>query len=141
MQQLHLTTQRFLAGFWNLRQKLFRVLGKKLRGNFGLEFGHVQVLRYISQTDMTPSELAEEMQIPAHGISRMLECLETQGLLERKLNPTDARKRSLTLTKKGTTVLKASDAVIETEVKAIIGALPKKDLGQFLNYLEKLTKE
>ncbi len=134
-------THRFLKGFWELRQKLFKSLGGKLKVSCGIEFSHFQILRYISRQDLTPGQLSEEMHIPAHGISRALEALEDQGLLERKLNPTDARKRSLTITKKGTAILKASDAIIETEVKAIIGILPKKDLEQFLNYLETLTKE
>jgi DNA-binding MarR family transcriptional regulator len=134
-------TQRFLKGFWMLRQRLFRDVGGKLRDKHGVEFGHMQVLRYIAQHQATPTELSEAMQIPAHGISRMLEALETQGLLERKLNPTDARKRVLTITKKGELVLKKSHAIIDNELKGMLSVLSPKDLEVFIKHLETLTKE
>lgn len=135
------TTQRFLKGFWNLRQKLFRDIGGKLRSEHGLELSHVQVLRYASQNDIAPGQLADIMQIPAHGISRILESLEDQGFLERKLNPQDARKRTLTVTKEGSRVLKTSEAIIEKEMNALLSVFGKKDLEQFLNYLEIFSKE
>jgi DNA-binding MarR family transcriptional regulator len=132
---------RFLKGFWNLRQKLFKDIGGKLRLAYGIELSYIQILRYISEYDFTPSQLAEEMQIPAHGISRALEALEAQQLLERSLDPHDGRKRKLTITKKGQTILQKSNAIIEKEVNKILAVLPKKDLDSFLNHLEKLSKE
>jgi DNA-binding MarR family transcriptional regulator len=134
-------SQRFLKGFWNLRQRLFREVGGKLKSAHGLELSHMQVLRYISQQELTPTQLSEEMQIPTHGISRLLESLESQGLLERKLNPQDARKRVLSLTKKGAVILKKSHTVMETELSTMLSVLKPKDLEQFLKYLETLSKE
>jgi DNA-binding MarR family transcriptional regulator len=134
-------SQRFLKGFWNLRQRLFREVGGKLKSAHGLELSHMQVLRYISQSELTPTELAEEMQLPTHGISRILESLERQDLLERTLNPNDARKRVLTLTKKGEIILKRSHAVIDTELNTILSALKPNDLEQLLKYLDMLSKE
>ena len=134
-------THRFLKGFWKLRQKLFKNLGETLKSSCGIEFSHVQILRYISQQDLTPGQLSEEMYIPAHGISRALEALEDQGLLERSLNPNDSRKRTLTITKKGVNVLNKAEPIIKSEMKTILSILPEKDLEQFLNYLEALTKE
>jgi DNA-binding MarR family transcriptional regulator len=139
--QLPSTTQRFTRGFWKLRQKLFKDIGGKLRSVYGVELSHVHVLRYISKGNITPSQLVEEMQIPAHGISRILEALEAQGFLERTLNPNDARKRRLTITKEGTRVLKLAEVVIEKEMKSLLSVFSKKDLEQFLKYLETLTKE
>jgi DNA-binding MarR family transcriptional regulator len=55
--------------------------------------------------DKPQADVLHNMQIPAHGISRILEVLEDQGFLERSLNPDDARKRKLTMTKKGIQIL------------------------------------
>jgi DNA-binding MarR family transcriptional regulator len=141
MQVLHSTTKRFLKGFWNLRQKLFKEIGGKLRNAYGVELSHVQILRTISHHHVSPTQLAEEMQIPAHGISRALDYLATQNLLKRSLHPDDARKRTLTITPAGTTLLSQSDALIESEMQSILSVLSKKDLDLFLHYLEILNKE
>lgn len=141
MQKLHSATKRFLKGFWDLRQKLFKDIGGKLRHTYGVELSHVQILRYVTHHNFSPSQLAEEMQIPAHGISRALEYLENQGLLERSLHPDDARKRSIRTTNKGQNLLKKSDALIQHEVQKILSILPQKDLNQFLSHLEMLNKE
>lgn len=132
---------RFLKGFWNLRQKLFKDIGGTLRLAYGIELSYIQILRYISEHDFTPSQLAEEMQIPAHGISRALEALEAQQLLERSLDPHDGRKRKLTITKKGQVILRKSNTIIKKELNSILSVLSKKDLELFMKYLETLTKE
>ena len=95
---------------------------------------------HIAHSDLTPGEIAEEMQIPAHGISRKLDTLSKTGLVERALHPQDARKRVLTLTTEGEHRLETARATLEQEITTLLEPLNAEGLEQLLTHLDTLSK-
>jgi DNA-binding MarR family transcriptional regulator len=129
-----------MYGFWNLRNRLAREVGGKLQDAHNIDLADFYLLQHVLEHDLSPSELAEKLQIPAHGISRKLENLESLGMLERKLHPKDARKRVLTVTKKGQKTLQASQAMMHTELETFLSVLDEHELEVFVKQLAKLAK-
>jgi DNA-binding MarR family transcriptional regulator len=132
-------TKRFMHGFWNLRHKLIKEVGSKLQAAYNIDMAEMFLLRHVSEHDVSPGDLAEILLIPPHGISRKLENLQSLGLLERTLNPKDARKRVLTLTEKGSEVLKSALKLMDAELQTVLAALDEERLEGFIRNLEKLA--
>jgi DNA-binding MarR family transcriptional regulator len=128
-----------MYGFWNLRHKLIKEVGTRLQNTYDIDMAEMFLLQHVSEHNVSPSELSEILLIPAHGISRKLENLQTLGLLERTLNPKDARKRVLSLTGKGREVLQGSLALMDAELKTVLSALDEERLEVFVQNLEKLS--
>jgi DNA-binding MarR family transcriptional regulator len=134
------TNKKFLYNFWALRNRLLKDIGSKIRSAYDLDLADMFLLQHVLDHGASPSELSELMQIPAHGISRKLENLQSLGLLERTLHPKDARKRVLTVTDKGTKALEGSYKMMDKELDIFLSVLGKKDLTAFISYLETLAK-
>ncbi|MEJ2287134.1 MAG: MarR family transcriptional regulator [Deinococcales bacterium] len=137
----HGPTRRFLYGFWALRQRLFRHSGPVLKERHGLEMGDFFLLDRIAASDLSPTEIAAALEIPAHAISRRLDVLEKQGSIRRALDPRDARRRVLTLTEAGERRLERAAATMEHETEAFLGVLDACALDAFLDTLERLAKD
>jgi DNA-binding MarR family transcriptional regulator len=129
-----------MYNFWALRNRLLKDIGSKIRSAYDLDLADMFLLQHVLDHDASPSELSELMQIPAHGISRKLENLQSLGLLERTLHPKDARKRVLTVTDKGKKALEGSYKMMDKELDIFLSVLGKKDLTAFISYLETLAK-
>ncbi len=134
------TTKRFMHGFWNLRHKLIKDIGSKIHDSYDIDMAEMFLLQHVLEHDVSPSDLAELLQIPAHGISRKLENLQNLGLLERSLHPDDARKRVLTVTEQGKKTLKAAAKMMDEELQTLLSVLDKRSLEGFISQLEKLAK-
>ncbi len=132
-------TKRFMYGFWNLRHKLIKDVGLKIHDAYQIDMAEMFLLQHVSEHDLSPSDLAEILLIPAHGISRKLENLQNLGLLERNLHPKDARKRVLTITAKGKKTLRGALALMDAELQTVLLVLDKKSLEGFVRDLEKLS--
>jgi DNA-binding MarR family transcriptional regulator len=128
-----------MYGFWNLRHKLIKEVGVKIQNSYDIDMAEMFLLQHVSEHDVSPSDLAEILLIPAHGISRKLENLQNLGLLERSLNPKDARKRVLKLTSKGEDVLKGALTLMDSELQTVLSALDEERLEGFIRNLEKLA--
>lgn len=96
-------------------ETLNAVLRKTMRLNRTLQMkcyqcsGDLRMLRIISHhgdENLTPSILAEKMEIALPTVSHKLSILEKQGLIERKLSPTDRRKTYIYATEKGRELLR-----------------------------------
>jgi DNA-binding MarR family transcriptional regulator len=133
------TTNRFMYGFWNLRHKLMKEVGVKLQDTYDIDLAEMFLLQHVLEHDVSPSDLSEKLLIPAHGISRKLENLQNLGLLERTLNPKDARKRVLKLTSQGEDVLKGALTLMDSELQTVLTVLDEERLEGFIRNLEKLA--
>jgi DNA-binding MarR family transcriptional regulator len=129
-----------MYNFWALRNRLLKDIGSKIRGAYDLDLADMFLLQHVLDHGASPGELSELMQIPAHGISRKLENLQSLGMLERTLHPKDARKRVLTVTDKGKKALEGSYNMMDKELDIFLSVLGKKDLTAFISYLETLAK-
>lgn len=136
MQVLQKDIHRFMAGFWQIRQNLAKKLNPELKEKYAISLAEHFLLEHIATSNIKPTELAKTLQIPAHAISKKLENLQSAKLIERSLDPDDARKRVLTITTKGKKLLKNTTSLIKKEVGAILERLESNELEPFLIALE-----
>ena len=129
-----------MHGFWNLRQLFVEQVSPQLREQLGLEVPEAFLLEYIGKSSLSPSEIAAQMRLPPHAISRKLEALEKRRLITRRVGESDARRRVLGLTVKGKTVSQAASALLEGCVSEMLSGLEPDALGALLGALEQLTQ-
>ena len=135
-----LNSRRFIHSFWQLRQQIIRQVNPRVREEHGVDFLEVMILEQIGSTDMSPSEIAEAMQVPAHNISRKLDGLEKAGLIERALDPTDARRRVLSWTPAGQEVASEAQKTLDREVERMLGVLSANDAAAMIQSLETVAQ-
>jgi DNA-binding MarR family transcriptional regulator len=134
------TSTRFLHNFWGVRQRMFHGIGPKIKEAYGLELGEVFLMHHIRDSDMTPSAIADYMQLPAHTISRRLDTLEKRHLIERRLDPRDARRRVLVLTEEGTRTVEAATKLLHEEVGEMLSVLEPEVLEALLEAMERIGR-
>ena len=128
-----------MHGFWSLRQTFVERISPRLREQMGLEVPDVFLLTYIGSSTLSPSEIAAQMRLPPHAISRRLDGLEKRALITRSLGEGDARRRVLTLTPAGETVLARGAALLEQHVTELLEVLDPGTRDTMLGALERLT--
>lgn len=133
------TAHRFLRGYWKLRQHFVARVNPHLRARYGLELPEIFLLHFSAVSDLSPGEIAEAMHLPPHAISRRLEVLERHGLIERQLDPHDARRRVLRVTAEGQALLDEALGTLDERVNEVLGRLPEEALEPFIRALETLT--
>ena len=89
--------RRFLHGAWHATRQLEAVAATA----GALDLSELMVLEYAASSDLGPSAIAEALRLPDHTVSRLLGRLEAAGLVERRLDPGDARRRTLSATSAG----------------------------------------
>ena len=141
MQVLQNDIHRFMYSFWRIRQNLSTKLNPILKEAYGISLAEHFLLEYISCSDLRPTELAEKLQIPTHAISKKLESLQTAKLIKRTLDPDDARKRVLTVTKKGAKTLEKTTKIISANVADYLKDLGEDRLEPFLAAMEILAED
>ena len=129
-----------MHGFWNLRQVFVEQVSPKLREQLGLEVPEVFLLEYIAKSTLSPSEIAAQMRLPPHAISRKLDVLEKRRLITRRVGEGDARRRVLGLTAEGKAVSQEASALLDGYVAEILSVLEPGTLDALLAGLERLTQ-
>src|SRR3569623_1084284 len=81
-----------------------------------------QTLAALSFSDgpIATIELAERMAVQWPGLIRTLDSLESEGLVERRINPADKRSRLVTLTPQGLAVFHEVKAVLDPTRAALL---------------------
>lgn len=130
---------QFMHSFWRLRQVLIERVSPVLREAHDLEIAEVFLLGYIGRSDLSPSEIAEQLRIPAHAISRKLDVLEKRRFIVRSLDPSDARRRVLALTPAGETLLERAAALLERQVAELLNVLSSESLTNMLAAMDRVT--
>ncbi len=128
-----------MHSFWGLRQAIFERVSPELRAQHGLELPEVFLLEYIGKSDLSPSEIADSMRLPAHAISRRLDGLEKRKLIRRSIDPGDARRRVLALTHEGQALSQAALATLEAGVGEMLGVLGAARVEAMLGAMERLA--
>lgn len=78
--------------------------------------------------------LAEKVALTASGVTRILQPMEKNGLIEKKSNPRDARQSLVVLSLAGQELLNHSMTTVEHTVELIFSLLTQDELSA-LNYL------
>jgi DNA-binding MarR family transcriptional regulator len=93
--------RHLVHAFWAVRQRLDARVGAPLAEATGLDLMEFVLLEYAAMTDLSPTEIAAAVRVPEHTVSRRLGSLERAGLLHRRIDPDDGRRRTLMLTGAG----------------------------------------
>ena len=131
---------RFMHSYWNLRQLFVDQVSPRLREQIGLEVPEVFLLEYIGKSSLSPSEIAVQMRLPPHAISRRLDALEKRHLITRRVGAGDARRRVLSLTAKGKAVAEEASGLLDSYVSEILSVLEPATVDTLLGTLEELTQ-
>ena len=129
-----------MYGFWSLRQIFVEQISPKLREQLDLEVPEVFLMEYIAKSTLSPSEIAAQMRLPPHAISRKLDALEKRRLITRRVGEGDARRRVLSLTAKGQAVSQEASALLDSYVAELLSVLEPGTLDALLEGLERLTQ-
>lgn len=130
-----------MKSFWDVRRVFVERISPQLKARCGLDVPEVFLLEHITLRGLGPTEIAEQMRLPPHAISRRLDGLEKQGYLERSLDPEDARRRILTLTPLGKARYQEGLRLLGEEMSARLSVLDEQELQVLLLGLERLSKE
>ena len=112
-----------------------------LRHQFGLSVGRfslVTILHRYSESELTPSDLAQRAGVTRATVTGLLDGLEEDGLVERKAHSTDRRRVALQLTAAGKAFIARLVPAYAPRLSALASGLSEKERRQFLRLLDKI---
>jgi DNA-binding MarR family transcriptional regulator len=98
-------------------------------------------LHAVAQGELVGSELARRSAVSPAAVSQVLASLEAAGLLQRARSAGDRRRHDLTLSSRGEAALRSTQALLRTDLGALLADLPPPEtdaLGRLLETLEAL---
>jgi DNA-binding MarR family transcriptional regulator len=112
-----------------------------LRHQFGLSVGRfslLMILHRYSQSELTPSDLAERAGVTRATVTGLLDGLEREGLVERLAHSTDRRRIALRLTAAGKAFIARLIPAYAPRLSGVASGLSERERRQFLRLLEKI---
>lgn len=107
----------------------------------GISFKEFQVMLNLSSANaqtMRRIELAESIGLTASGVTRMLAPMVKIKLVEKELNPRDARVSLVKLSKPGNKIFKDALITFGQSVDGLTDKLSKSEIQQFLKLIDKM---
>ena len=99
-----------------------------------------RVLYELGQQDRTTARsLADELDLDAGYLSRILSRFERDGLVAREASDTDARQYFITLTPSGRTAFSALNSASRNDVGALLQGLPKEQQARLIAAMEEVS--
>lgn len=124
--------------------RLMRDLDRRLRADTGTTLQTLEVLLRVGRSDegwIPMSQLADTVALTSGGITRLVDRLETEGLVARHRCPSDGRVVRLQLTKAGVQRLRVAIEAHRSHLDDEVGALiDPDDLGALERGLESLRQ-
>ncbi len=90
---------------------------------------------------LRPTEIASQLGLDNSTVSRQLQKLEAQGLVEREVDPSDARAQLIKLTADGEQILSLVASARREMIAGVISNWKDEDVAALLHYLTRLTEE
>ena len=135
----------------NVESDVFRALGNVVRvvrarmdralQRSGLRLGQYQVLRHLWDDDgLTPREIADRLTVEMPTVTRTVQRMVRDGLVERQAHPDDARSVRIYLTKRGQDLrAELAETVAEQTEYAMRGFSPG-ERTTFVTMLERISE-
>ena len=98
-------------------------------GELGLSFVRIKALRRLTRTPMTMRDLGAELGIDAPYTTVVVDDLEQRGLVERRPDPQDRRRKIVAVLPAGARVARRASRLLDVPPDAL-AALPADDLAQ-----------
>ncbi|MBZ4488448.1 MarR family winged helix-turn-helix transcriptional regulator [Microbacterium sp. cx-55] len=123
--------------------RLDYLLGRALEENYGISHSTFELLLLVGRAGaggIPIRDIAQGRVVTSGGATRLVQRAVTDGLVERRPSPDDARVQLVTLTAQGTqTVLRASEAHVENIQRYLIDNLPAGDVETFARAIRMLS--
>jgi DNA-binding MarR family transcriptional regulator len=114
------------------------VLAAKLNGS-GFYAGQDQIMLTLNHQDgQSPSELAARLGVRPPTITKTINRLQAQGVLEKRASQDDARQTHIFLTESGRETIRAIEKSVKKTEKQALRGLDKKDQKSLAKYLAKI---
>lgn len=114
---------RFLNAYWTLWQALAQPVDGALTRRHGLDLRAFIALSYVQGQLTSPGELSVTMSIPKYEVSRTLDRLTKLGAITRRSDPTNARRRTLSVTPSGQALWASALATVQAVTQPPLEAL------------------
>jgi DNA-binding MarR family transcriptional regulator len=104
-----------------------------------LSAAQYEALRAVAAGDLSAAELARRSGVSGPAVSQLLGGLVDAGLLQRGELAGDRRRHALTLSPRGTRVLRSADALLTGQLESLLAALPRPEadaLARALPFVE-----
>ncbi len=135
------TTTRQTSVGW-MFQRLARTLDRQMTDRlaaFGLKIDHFVVLMTLSEReDVTQTELGDGISMPNYAITRALDHLEGEGLVERRPDATSRRSHRVFLTEAGTQLMPSLFATVKAVNETFLAPLPEAERADLTRILRAL---
>jgi len=102
------------------------------------QFNVLRILRGAKKKPISVNAILERMVQRSSNVTRIVDKLETKGLVERTLCPEDRRKMDIIITDKGLELLKKLDKKVEDFHKPMMNNLSQKEAETLKRLIKKL---
>jgi MarR family transcriptional regulator, organic hydroperoxide resistance regulator len=135
----------------NPETEFFRELGNVVRvlrarvdralQQSGLRLGQYQVLRHLWDDDgLTPREIADRLTVEMPTVTRTVQRMVRDGLVERQAHPDDARSVRIYLTKRGADLRAQLAEIIGEQTERALRGFAPQERASFVQMLERITE-
>lgn len=137
----NINLNRFLSYRLNLlSESAARIVSRVYEREVRLSLRELRVLRAVgSFPGIAHTEMVERVLFEKSLVSRLVSGLVRKSYLKREIDPADARRLSLTLTKKGMAILQKADELGLAMNEAWLEALSPQERKALDTHLDKLT--
>lgn len=123
--------------------QLHELLAQEMEDEVGMPFERYSILLMLAQADggeLRPSELADALPITSSGVTRLIDRLEREGVVERRACTTDGRGTFVALTTDGTEVFRRAGRVHLRGINEHFGAnLTVSEMAELRRIMTKLA--
>ena len=123
--------------------QLQKMLAQEMEDEVGMPFERYSILLMLAQADggaLRPSELAEALPITLSGVTRLIDRLERDGVVERRACTTDGRGTFVALTADGTEVFRRAGRVHLRGINQHLGTnLTVSEMAELRRMMTKLA--
>ncbi len=135
----------------NAQSDVFRALGDVVRTirsrldralqRSGLRLGQYQVLRHLWDEDgLTPREIADKLAVEMPTVTRTVQRMVRDGLVERQAHPDDARSVRIYLTKRGLDLHPQLAEIIADQTEHALRGFSPQERADFVAMLERIAE-
>jgi DNA-binding MarR family transcriptional regulator len=112
----------------------------EVAGRLGMSYIRIKALGHLARAPMTMRELADGLAVDAPYATVVVDDLEGRGLVERRPDPHDRRRRIVAVTAAGRRLARQADELLD-EPPAALGALAAADLAHLDRIMQVLLGE
>jgi DNA-binding MarR family transcriptional regulator len=125
--------------FATLMQAVRRLRGREAQQRCAMSFAQYSLLRALAEGDLSSGQLATTAGLTSAATTQMVDCLEREGVVERRRSGEDRRVVVLHLTEEGRRRHDAKHAEVEEQWNAALGDLDEAELRGAAHVLDRLS--